>query len=324
MSLPQGFVDELETFLAGEPRTVRMVQHSLLERGRRFLLRSDLQETFAQVCADPDSCELKGTPLAAVFGWAQEAAVGKAALCVAVRTNVARWGYLRIQSGAPGVTEISTVEYLAFKERLVNGRSHEDQWSLEIDLEPFSREFTKMQEARSIGRGVEFMNRRLSSRLFDKRGRGASSLLEFLSVHSYGEQQLMLSPAITDVDQLRRSLRTAEERLGTILAETPWSDFSQDLHTLGFEPGWGRDAAGVSDTIQLLLDVLEAPSPDALERFLARVPMIFSMCILSPHGWFGQEGVLGRPDTGGQVVYILDQVRAIEQEMSRRLVSQGL
>ena len=33
----------------------------------------------------------------------------------------------------------------------------------------------------------------------------------------------------------------------------------------------------------------------------------------SPHAWFGQSGVLGLPDTGGQVVYILDQVRALER-----------
>ena len=29
--------------------------------------------------------------------------------------------------------------------------------------------------------------------------------------------------------------------------------------------------------------------------------------------------MLGRPDTGGQVVYILDQARALEQEMRQRL-----
>jgi sucrose synthase len=51
--------------------------------------------------------------------------------------------------------------------------------------------------------------------------------------------------------------------------------------------------------------------------------MIFSIAILSPHGWFGQSNVLGRPDTGGQVVYILDQVRALEREM-RRAWRQGL
>ena len=62
----------------------------------------------------------------------------------------------------------------------------------------------------------------------------------------------------------------------------------------------------------------------ALEAFLARVPMIFSVVVLSPHGWFGQANVLGRPDTGGQVVYILDQVRALEEEMRQRLLAQGL
>ena len=52
--------------------------------------------------------------------------------------------------------------------------------------------------------------------------------------------------------------------------------------------------------------------------------MIFSLAILSPHGYFGQSNVLGRPDTGGQVVYILDQVRALEREMRRRLHEQGI
>jgi sucrose synthase len=74
----------------------------------------------------------------------------------------------------------------------------------------------------------------------------------------------------------------------------------------------------------LLTDVLEAPSPDTLADLLARLPMIFSIAILSPHGFFGQSGVLGKPDTGGQVVYILDQVRALEREMRRSIHDQGL
>jgi sucrose synthase len=73
-----------------------------------------------------------------------------------------------------------------------------------------------------------------------------------------------------------------------------------------------------------LLDILEAPAPGSLEIFLSRIPMIFSIAIISPHGFFGQEKVLGRPDTGGQVVYILDQVRALEKEMRDRLYEQGL
>ncbi len=324
MSLDAGFISDLVEFLDREPRTVRMVQHQLQNLKRPFLMRSDLQETFATVSNHPDSCDLEGTPLERVFQWAQEAALDQGSLCVALRTSVARWSYLKFRATNLEVTQISTVAYLSFKERLIIGGPHDDEWALEVDLEPFSREFTKMKEAHSIGRGVEFMNRSLSSTLFERRGRSMDRLFDFLHVHRYGERQLMLSPVISDVDALRSGLRDADDLLAKIPPETPWAEFSSDLQRMGFEPGWGRDAGRVRDTMHLLLDVMEAPSPDGLEHFLARVPMLFSMCILSPHGWFGQDAVLGRPDTGGQVVYILDQVRALEQEMRNLLAEEGL
>jgi sucrose synthase len=52
--------------------------------------------------------------------------------------------------------------------------------------------------------------------------------------------------------------------------------------------------------------------------------MIFNVAIMSPHGYFAQSNVMGLPDTGGQVVYILDQVRALEKEMRGRLHEQGV
>jgi sucrose synthase len=99
---------------------------------------------------------------------------------------------------------------------------------------------------------------------------------------------------------------------------------SERLGKLGFAAGWGDNAGRVAETMGLLSDILEAPSPTVLEAFLARVPMISRLLILSPHGYFGQDNVLGLPDTGGQVVYILDQVRALEREMRERLANQGV
>ena len=63
----------------------------------------------------------------------------------------------------------------------------------------------------------------------------------------------------------------------------------------------------------LLYDLFNEPDSDLLEHFISRIPMISKIAVISPHGWFGQENVLGRPDTGGQVIYILDQVRALEK-----------
>lgn len=69
------------------------------------------------------------------------------------------------------------------------------------------------------------------------------------------------------------------------------------------EKGWGDCAQRVRETIHLLLDLLEAPEPSALEKFLGTIPMVFNVVILSPHGYFAQANVLGYPDTGGQVIY---------------------
>ncbi|KAK7836477.1 sucrose synthase 2 [Quercus suber] len=93
---------------------------------------------------------------------------------------------------------------------------------------------------------------------------------------------------------------------------------------MGFERGWGDTAERVTEMMHLLLDILHAPDPSTVETFLGRIPMVFNVVILSPHGYFGQANVLGLPDTGGQVVYILDQVRALENEMLLRIRRQGL
>ena len=73
------------------------------------------------------------------------------------------------------------------------------------------------------------------------------------------------------------------------------------LQGMGFERGWGDTAERVLEMMHLLLDLLEAPDPSTLETFLGRVPMVFNVVTLSPHGYFGQANVLGLPDTGGQV-----------------------
>ena len=191
---------------------------------------------------------------------------------------------MRVHLDTMSMERISVSNFLYFKEQLINGNQDTWSWELEIDLEPFSREFPKMHETRSIGRGVEFLNRRLSSRLFEALGKGDQRLLDFLRVHSYREQQLMLNEVVEDVPGLRSTLRAADDYLAGVDSGADYGEVYNVLRSMGFEPGWGRDAARMRETMQLLLDILEAPSPGNLEKFLARIPMVFSITILSPHG----------------------------------------
>nr|GFA38997.1 sucrose synthase 2 [Tanacetum cinerariifolium] len=93
---------------------------------------------------------------------------------------------------------------------------------------------------------------------------------------------------------------------------------------MGFERGWGNNAERVLEMLHLLSDILQAPDISILETFLARIPMVFNVVILSIHGYFGQANVLGLSNTSGQIIYILDQVCALENEMLLKLKHQGL
>lgn len=324
MTLNENFIDELNAYLHQERGRAHHVLHDLERLDKKFLLRSELQDCFEKLCTADDGECLRETPLAKALDWAQEGATDGAWFYLALRPRVARWAYIRIHEDRMAAEEVSVSRYLSFKEDLIGLDEEETSWTLEVDLEPFSREFPKLREAHSIGRGVEFLNKRLCGRLFQEEHGGESLMLDFLRMHKCRGQQLMLNGSLRDVASLRNALREARDYLERQDAESTWEDHSGRLRSLGFETGWGRTAARMRETMVLLLEVLEAPSPSGFENFLARVPMIFSLAILSPHGWFGQDNVLGRPDTGGQVVYILDQVRALEQQMRRDLREQGL
>ncbi len=315
--------DALAAYLDEERASAHRVLHHFTTSDRHFLLRSDLLDGFKELCSSDGGEVLQHTPLAKALQISQEAAFDVQWFYLALRPSIGRWLYLRIHMETLEAKEVVVSQFLRFKERLVD-ENKSPEWTLEVDLEPFSREFLKPRESRSIGRGVEFLNRRLSSRLFEERGKGQQRMLDFLSMHAYRGQPLMLNSLIASVSDLRQALRSADRLLAKTGIERQWSELAHDLGPLGFEPGWGCNAVRVRETMQLLLDIFEAPSPNTLETFLGRIPMIFSLAILSPHGWFGQSNVMGRPDTGGQVVYILDQVRALEKEMKQRLHEQGL
>lgn len=294
-----------------------------LNLGKPFLLRSDLWDEFERFCETESGACIVDTPLAKLISASQEAALETPWIYLAVRFQVARWTYLRFYIENLEHDEIPVSEYLRFKERLVNGGDHKE-WPLEIDLTPFNREFPTLQEARSIGHGAAFLSRRLSSHLYRDTGEGDKYLLDFLRMHQCQGMQLMLNSRIGDLTALRKALRRAEDYLVNEPDDAGWDEVAPSLQYYGFEPGWGRSVARMRETLGLLSDILEAPEPGTLERFLARIPMIFKLVILSPHGFFGQANVLGRPDTGGQIVYILDQVRALEREMSKGIAEQGL
>ncbi|MFQ6626617.1 hypothetical protein Gotur_005987, partial [Gossypium turneri] len=243
-------------------------------------------------------------------------------VAIAIRPRPGVWEYVRVNVHELSVEQLDVSEYLRFKEALADVRE-DNHFVLELDFEPFNASFPRPNRSSSIGNGVQFLNRHLSSNMFRNKD-SLEPLLNFLRAHKYKGHALMLNDRIQSIPRLQAALAKAEDHLAKLSSDAPYSEFEYELQGMGFERGWGDTAAHVLETMHLLLDILQAPDPSILETFLGRVPMVFNVVILSPHGYFGQANVLGLPDTGGQVVYILDQVRALENEMLLRIKRQGL
>ncbi len=221
--------------------------------------------------------------------------------------------------------QLNIKEFLHRKERLIKPDMPDNQRTMEINLAPFYDYGPSLKDPYTIGNGIKHLNRYMSSNLFNQADKWNKALYEFLKLHQlHGVQLLLDGDKVRSTEELESALEDAMDFMERCDCPDDLARIRKKLKSFGFLDGWGDNHDRISETIHLLQDILEQPNEETLEEFLSRVPMVSKVALISPHGWFGQENVLGRPDTGGQVVYILDQAKALEQYLSEDLKRSGL
>jgi len=242
------------------------------------------------------------------------------------RYTVARYRIYRMAGSCDYMEEISVNRYLDYKDAYVQGnRARANLHALELDFMPFYDYSPEIRDVKNVGNGINFLNKHMSSSMFQKAKAWGGDLFEFLRLHRINGQQLLVNGAIlNDMEDFLGALEEIIEDLERLDPETPFKSLEPQIRSKGFEPGWGHNADRILETMQHLHALFHEPSSAGLEEFISRVPMISKVAVLSPHGWFGQENVLGKPDTGGQVIYILDQVRALEAHLEKEFELAGI
>jgi sucrose synthase len=218
--------------------------------------------------------------------------------------------------------EVSSKEYLIAKEKYVNPQSENNL--LTLNFQSFYRKMPSVGDYKSIGKGFEFLNRYLSSKMFNEPENLRKVLFDFLFVHKYKSQQLILNDRISSHDELIKRIDKALTFLKNKNENEPYAKIKNTLQEIGFEPGLGNTAGKITESLEQLRELMQTPDHELLKGFLTKIPMVFNIVTVSPHGYFGQQGVLGKPDTGGQVVYVLDQVKALEEEMLTSIKNSGI
>lgn len=316
----------IQTVLNSEEKSdLRSFISELRHQENKYLLRNDIINSYSEYCTKYDKSEeyRHSSHLAKLIYYTQEIIQEDSNLCFIIRPKIASQEIYLLTEDLK-VEKMTVQELLDMRDRIVNRYHPHEGDLLELDFGPFYDYSPVIRDPKNIGKGVNFLNRYLSSKLLQDAKQWLESLFNFLRLHQYNGIQLLINDRITSQQQLSEQVKNAISFVSDRPADEPYENLRFTLQTMGFEPGWGNTAQRTLETLNILDELIDSPDPQALEAFISRIPMIFKIVLVSPHGWFGQEGVLGRPDTGGQVVYVLDQAKSLEKQLQEDVTLAGL
>lgn len=300
----------------------------LADQENKYLMKNDIRLMFIQFCDDnkKNSNFREKSSTALFLKRIQEMFIREEHMIIAHRREIAKYRFYCMRTDGEYLEEITPAEFLSLKDAYVLKREVTPN-PLRIDFRAFYDFFPSLKDTRSIGSGIRFLNRYQCSRFFQEPEKWSAKLFEFIKLHQANGRQLLVNGGvISDFDQFFSKLKNMRDWLKKKNPDDTFNSAATKMRREGFEVGWGDTVGRILETIECLLSLIYEPVKSSLEEFISRVPMplIANIAIISPHGWFAQENVLGRPDTGGQVIYILDQVKALEEHLKQHLQSTGL
>ncbi|MCB0730558.1 MAG: sucrose synthase [Ignavibacteriae bacterium] len=237
-----------------------------------------------------------------------------------VRIGHSEFYYINIDDQI--ITKIPIKEYLIAKENFVDSSINDN--IVTLNFKPFYENYPSVRDDKSIGAGVEYLNKFLSSKMFNDIDKWKEVLFNFVKLHKFNNEQLILNDRIKSYDQLIEKIKIVLKKLEEKEDTVQFNEIKHDLQEEGFERGLGKDVKSLKENLKIFDTLLNSPDHITLKEFITKIPMIFNIAVISPHGYFAQQNVLGLPDSGGQIVYLLDMVKELEKTLIEMLSESGL
>jgi sucrose synthase len=290
---------------------------------KNYFLRNEILQAFADYChqSQKPAYFYHSSSIGKLIQYTHEIILEDKNIWFVVRPRIASQEVWRLVSDFSKCDLMTPQAFLDVCDRLVN--RYQSQ-ILEIDLHPFYQDSLSISDPRNIGQGLAFLNRYLCSQFVSEPKYWLEILFQTLHTLRYRDMQLLISDRIQSGIQLSQQIHQAIQFLNDRSPREPYEKFRFELQELGLEPGWGNTAGRICETLQLLDRLIDSPQPAILEAFVARVPAVFRVVLISIHGWVAQEDVLGRDETLGQVVYVLEQTRSLENKLREEIKLAGL
>ncbi len=302
---------------------MRQLVDALRNSDKQYFLRNEILHAFAEYCHQSQKPPyfFHASSLGQLLHYTHELILEEESTWLLVRPSIASQQVWRLSADLNSAELMTPQALLNVRDRLVN--RYQPQ-ILEIDVSPFYKYSQSIDDPRNIGQGLTFLNRHLCSQVANDRESWLDILFQVLHQHQYNDIPLLINDRIQSGHQLSQQVKHAIELLVEYSPGETYQKFHVKLQELGLEPGWGNTASRVRDSLELLSRLMDNPEPALLEAFVSRIPSVFRVVLISVHGWVGQENILGRSQTAGQVVYVLDQARSLENRLWEDIKLAGL
>jgi sucrose synthase len=301
-----------------EKQALLQLIETLRGSNNHYFLRNDILQKFAD-CSDGQAYH--SSSLSQLIHYTHEMILAEDSIWLVLRPWIASQQVWRLPSDLASAEQMTMSELLDIRDQQVH---HYHPHILNIDFQPFYQESPVIEDPRNVGQGLAFLNHYLCNKLLTDFQYWLEALFKALQVLEYHGMELLINDRISSGVELSAQVKQALHFLADYASDHPSEKVHLDLQALGFEPGWGNTVGRICETLELLNRLLEDPEPAILAAFVARVPAVFRVVLVSVHGWVGQEGVLGRPETRSQVAYVLEQASSLEKQLLIDIQQSGL
>jgi sucrose synthase len=324
--------DLIETVLAQEEQGDLLQLIAALKRsGKQYFLRNEILQAFSDYCHQNQKPNYfyHTSALGKLVHLTHELIFVEDRIWAVVRPWVASQEVWSLKNDLTELEQRTPQALLKVRDSLLVRRDlgvnlETEPQVLEIDMQPFYENLPTVHDPRSIGQGLEFLNRQLCNQVLTDPHYWLDALFRVLQGHQYDGKPLMINEQINSGEHLVEQIKNALELLSDRPADEAYEAVRMPLQALGFEPGWGNTVDRIQDTLELLSHLILNSEPAILEAFVGRIPAVFRVVLVSIHGWVTQEGEHARPETTGEVVYVLEQAVSLEQHLREEMHLAGL
>ncbi|NJM95254.1 MAG: sucrose synthase, partial [Acaryochloridaceae cyanobacterium CSU_5_19] len=164
-----------------EKSDLRQFASEIQNQEQRYLLRNDILTAFDNFCGKyekPLACQISSS-LQKLIYFTQEIIVEDENLYWIIRPKIASEEAYRLDARELVYEKIETPELLDLRDRFVGHYRPQEGDILEIDFGPFYDYTPVIRDPKNIGKGVQFLNRFLSSKIFQDPDRLLEVLYNF-------------------------------------------------------------------------------------------------------------------------------------------------